>query len=484
MPLIDKKLTIFAVQMRASTRFFAFRPKPIRMRHRSFVFLLTMVFLTSVFSSCWDNFEEMYFSSANVKRFYFQQQDTCVGIQYYVFYVDQKNGLIFNADSLPYGRTVNHLVPTMEFYSTNGESSFNDTLFSIRDTLDFTLPVLLKNTSADGEYNRTYKVHVNVHQVDPTKLVVSTIQRAIPADSTLNKSFRMSDGSFRLYFPLANGGFSAYQSDATHSSWSTLMVSGLANTMNVASLQLHNDKWYATDNAGSLYVSTDGLAWSVQPTGIHIVTLYESMTSKELSDVNGNYLIGLSKDNAGFLHGIRSADGVTWEVGDALNADFPVSDYASVTWKSVTNKQYVSVMTGLRADGAFSSSVWATEDGLYWILVVKSSTLPIANRKGSMVFYFEDELVCYGGIKPSGAYAKEMHISKDRGKTWINAPSNWVIPALEAGDAYGSVQVERIADTVNDKDRVFVWRLGGFSEGKKCHSLWKTFEYQAIFAHR
>jgi len=484
MPLIDNKLTIFAVQMRASMRFHAFRPKPNRMRYRSFVYLLTMVFLTSVFSSCWDNFEEMSFSSANVKRFYFKQQSSCIGIQYYVFYVDQKNGLIFNADSLPYGRVVNHLIPEMEFYSTNGNIFLNDTLFSERDTLDFTQPVMLKNTSADGAYNRTYTVRVNVHQVDPTQLVVTNIQAAIPDDSTRNNSFRMSDGSFRIYFPLANGGLSAYQSDVTHSSWSALTVSGLGSAMNVASMQLHDSKWYATDNAGLLYVSTDGLTWSVQPTSLHIVTLYGSMTSKDLFDVNDNYLIGLSKDNAGAIHGIRSADGVTWEVGAALNEDFPESEYGSITWKSVTNRQYVSVMTGLRADGSFSSSAWATEDGLYWVLVAQSSTLPIANRKGANLFYYEEQLVCYGGVTSSGANVTKVHISKDRGKTWITAPENWIIPAMETGDAYGSILVERVADTVNDKDRVFVWRLGGLSGGEISHSLWKAFEYQALFDRR
>lgn len=484
MPLFDNKLTIFAVQMKAWGRILAFRPKPINMRHRSFVYLLTMIFLTSVFSSCWDNFEEMTYSSANLKRFYFKQQNACVGIQYYVFYIDQKNGLVYNGDSLPYGRVVDHLIPTMEFYSSNGLVYLNDTLTSVRDTLDFTSPVWLKNTSADGQYTRTYAINIKVHQVDPTKLLVSDLKTNLPADSSRNRAFRMSDGSIRWYYPLANGGFSVYQMDTTFWAWSKVPTLGLVNTMNVASIQQYKNNWYATDNLGGLYVSGDGFSWSAQPAGIKLLTLFGSMSSNDLFDVNDSYLIGLSMDNTGAIHSARSADGVTWEVGAELNADFPVNDYASVTWKSATDCQYVSVMTGLRADGAYSSSAWATEDGLKWINIAQGQKLPIANKRGAMLFYYEDKLVCYGGIGSSGTYATKLYVSKDHGKTWIGAPSNWVIPALETGDAYGSVLVDRIEDAVNNKDRFFVWRIGGMSGSQTNHSMWKTYEYQALFARR
>ncbi len=484
MPLIDNKLSIFAVQTKAWPHIHAFRPKPNRMRHRSFAYLLTMIFLASVFTSCWDNFEEMSYSSANLKRFYFKQQSSCVGIQYYAFYIDQINGLVFNGDSLPYGRKVDYLIPTPEFYSSNGLVYFNDTLFSVRDTLDFSSPVLLKNTSADGQFTRTYTVNVKVHQVDPTQLIVSDRKTNIPADSSRNRAFRMSDGSFRWYCPLASGGFSVYQMDTTSWACSTLSVSGLASTMNVASIQQFKNNWYATDNLGRLYKSTDGISWAIQTSGLTLVTLFGSMSSNDLFDVNDSYLIGLSEDITGAIHSARSADGITWEVGAELNEDFPVNDYASVTWKSATNRQYISVMTGLRADGAYSSSAWATEDGLYWIKISQEQKLPIANRKGANLFYYEDKLVCYGGILSSGAYATKLHISKDHGKTWISAPSNWVIPALETGDSYGSVLVDRIEDTVNDKDRVFVWRIGGMNGTQTSHSMWKTYEYQALFERR
>lgn len=484
MPLIDNKLTIFAVQMRAWALFLAFRPKQTKMRHRSFVYLLIMAFLTGVFSSCWDNFEEMSYSSANLKRFYFKQQSSCVGIQYYLFYVDQKNGLVFNADSLPYGRKVNYLVPEMEFYSSNGEVYLNDTLSSIRDTLDFTMPVQLKNTSADGLFTKSYTVRVNVHQVDPEKLVVSDVRNNLPADSSRNQAIRMNDGSIRLYFPLPNGGLSAYQSDAARMTWTTLSLSGLSASMNVASLHAFEGKWFVVDNAGILYVSTDGLSWATQAAGLKLVTLFGSMIAKNSLDEDDNYLVGLSKDNTGAIHGVRSADGITWEVGSALEADFPVYDNASVSWKSPTNRQYISAMTGLRADGGYSTSAWATEDGLYWIMIVQGQKLPIANRKGVKLFYYENELVCYGGVLSSGAYVTKLTISKDRGKTWISAPDNWVLPTLETGDAYGSVLVDRVEDTVNDKDRVFVWRIGGENGGQPSHSMWKTYEYQALFDRR
>lgn len=435
-------------------------------------------------SSCWDNFEEMTYSSANLKRFYFKPQNTYGGIQNYLFYIDQNNGLVFNADSLPFGRPVTKLVPTLEFYTTNGKASLNDTLISKRDTVNFSSPVILKNTSADGKYTRTYTIKVNVHQVDPTKLIVSNQKTNVPADSFLNKSVRLSDGTMRLYFPLASGGFSAYQSDAGLTAWSPLTVSGLVNAMNVASIQLFNGTWYSTDNSGNLYVSGDGLAWTLQPTGVKLVTLFGVVHSTNSLGVNTAFLIGLTDDTNGDIRSVRTADGVAWQEGNPVDADFPVNDYASVFRKGVTNTEFISVMTGLRADGDFSTSAWATEDGLSWIRISHGQKLPIAGKKGAMLFYYEEKLVCYGGVSASGTFSTKMHISKDHGITWINVPGNWNIPALEYGDAYGSVLVDRIEDTVNDKDRVFVWRIGGTSAHQTNTTLWKAFENQAFFIRR
>lgn len=454
------------------------------MRYKTFIHLLSMVLLTGVSTSCWDNFEEQYYSTANLKRFYFEQQDTCVGIQYYVFYIDQKKGIVFNADSLPYGRKVDYLLPKMEFYSTNGKVYVNDTLYTDGDTIDFSSPVRFKNTSVDGDYTRTYTVRINVHQVDPTKLVVKDHGTNLPDDSTRNRSFLMNDGSFRVCFPLPNGGISAYQSDPSVSSWSGLSVSGLSAPINIASLQIHKTKWYVTDLSGRLYTSTDGLSWTQQPSNINFVTLLGTLTSKDNDDVNDSYIVGLSKENDGTVYGVRSADGVTWEQGGKLDSDIPVSDYACVKNASVTNRQYLTLMTGLRSDGAFSSSAWATEDGLYWVLVTRKSTVPVSNLKGASLFYYEDKLVCYGGVKSSGINSTGMYVSKDRGKTWIDAPDNWSIPALENGDSYGSVVIQRLEDSVNDKDRFFVWRFGGLTDGRKNRSVWKAYENQAFFVHR
>jgi phosphoribosyl-AMP cyclohydrolase len=266
--------------------------------------------LMGAFVSCWDNFEEQTYYSANVLSFSFAEQDTCPGIEDYTFYIDQFNGLIYNIDSLPFGSKVDYLVPSITVQSTNGQIYINDSLWESTDTLDFTHPVRLANTSSDGRYTRTYTIYVNVHQVDPDTLLVEEKSTLFPAVSYRNKVFMLDDGNVRAYFPSAEQGFEVYQSDKTQTFWSKLPVSGLTRIMDVNSICLFNNAYVALDQAGLLYRSTNGLDWSSDGNSLRFKALFGSLNRQYKSDSNLVYLVGLLVDSAGV---VRFAQECRWK---------------------------------------------------------------------------------------------------------------------------------------------------------------------------
>jgi hypothetical protein len=447
--------------------------------------LFLLLFLTFISVSCWDNFEEHEYISANVLTFGFEQQDTCPGIEYYTFNINQFTGQIYNLDSLPYKSYVDYLLPSITFQSTDGKVYMNDSLWETKDTIDFTKPVILKNNSADGKWTRTYTINVNVHKVDPDSMLVQYLSDKFPTDNARNKIIRLTDGSFKAYFASQTGGLSAWKAIGTSEAWSKQVVSGLNETMNLQSLCVFNSRYFICSESGKLYSSDNGYDWNLSTGRSDFLTLYGSINRKYLNEQYPAYLIGLVKGSSGEVLPAKSYDGLNWTVGSALDADFPVTDYASVKGTNVTGVQFYTVATGLRKDGEFSTSVWSTENGLDWILVQNKTLFPklyAANKKGAHLFYYDNNLVCLGGVDSKGNFISDLKISKDKGKTWINAPENWILKPLEKGMAYGSVYLESIEDTVNDKNREFMIFFGGQEKSGVSSGIWKSYLNKMIFA--
>ncbi len=445
---------------------------------------LMLVALAGLSTSCWDDFEELGYTTANLKSFSFEEQDTCDGIEDVLFYIDQINGLVYNLDSLPYGSKVDYLVPTLDFFSTNGLIRVNDTVLGEnQDTLDFSSPLKLTNTSEDGQYTRSYMIHVNVHQVDPDSMVTTRYPETYPTLSAQSKVVPLENGVYRAFFATASG-LAVYESTSDFAGWSPLPVSGLNTPVNLSSLTNMGTNWFVVGTDGSLHTSGDGLVWTTQSSALSFVTLYGTLNRKYVTDPNPQYLIGLVKDDTGAYFGVRSPDGLVWEKGKALDADFPVREAAHIRGATVTKVQFMTVMSGFRADGNASTSVWSSENGLQWFLVRQQASLPVVGLKGNNLVYYGGNLISLGGIASTGSYVTTAYLSKDHGKQWIAVPEKWVFPDLEAGLAYGTLLVEQVEDTVNDKDRLFFWYFGGETAGQINGKVWKACEYHMLFQRR
>lgn len=450
--------------------------------------LMISVIISGLFVSCWDNFTERTYYNANITSFGFDAHDTCPDIEDYVFNINQLSdtGLIYNLDSLPYGRVVNTLYPTLTLQSSNGNIFVNDSLWEDNDSIDFTAPVIFKNTSADGLYTRIYKISVNVHQVEPDSMVMNKISNVFPANVAKSKMIRLVDGGFLSFSALSAGGMSAALSTNGALTWSAQTVTGITEEVDINSLCVFDSKYFVTSKSNQLYTSTNGFSWKTTGDGTKIVTLYGSVKKKYIDESSSFYLTGLAKKASGELCFARSADGVAWTLGSAVNADFPVSDYALVKGTTVTGVQFYTIATGFNAAGGYSSSIWSTETGLNWVLISDGSDArkALGKRKGASIFYYDNYLVCFGGIDPDGYYHKDLYVSEDHGKAWAEAPEKWAFLNMTAGLAYTDVYVEHQEDAVNDKDREFIWIFGGSKDTGLSSAVWKGHLNKMVFLRR
>jgi len=458
------------------------------MRKKNSLYIALVVF-SGLFVSCWDDFTDRTYYSANVTSFAFEAQDTCPDIEDYAFNIDQTKdtGLIYNLDSLPFGRVVNNLYPTVSIQSTNGNIYMNDSLWADGDSLDFTNPVYLKNTSIDGLYTRIYKISVNVHKVDPDSMLMSLKSSTFPAAAAKNKTLCLADGNFRSYYALSGGGMSATQSADQGSTWTNRTVTGITEDVNILSLCTFGSKFYVAAKSGQQYSSTDGLTWTTSGDGTKLVTLFGEIKKKYVTETDPSHLIGLAKNASGDIYYARSADGNSWTLGTKAADDFPVYDYAVTKGTTATNVEFYTIATGVSASGNYCTKVFSTETGSDWIVACNPSTTRLSlgwQRRGASLFYYGKYLVCFGGIDSNGYYNKDLYISADNGKGWIEPEDKWAWEKMTLGIAYPGVYIERVKDTVNDKDRNFIWIFGGSRINGSSPEVWKCYQNSMIFARR
>ena len=453
--------------------------------------LIVLVLISGLFESCMDSFTGRSYTSANVKAFSFGAQDTCPTIENYVFNIDQASdtGLIYNLDSLPFGSKVDHLYPTISLQSTNGYIFFNDSLWADGDTIDFSKPVIFKNTSNDGEYTHVYKISVNVHQVDPDSMIVMRASNTYPAPTGTsgNKVLWQKDVIYS-FFALNAGGMSVFKSTDNGMTWSANLNPTISADVIISSVCRFNSNFYLTTKTGQLYTSSDGLSWTTTGDGTKIVTLYGSLSKKLRNEAEPFYLIGLAVNLQGDTCFARSSNGIDWKnnIGEKINSDFPVNEYALTSDTTITGVQFYTIATGFNSLGGYSSDVWTTETGDKWYNISDkiNTRRSLVKRSAASLLFYNNYLVCLGGIDSNGEKIKTIYVSADKGKGWIEAPDSWASLKIEGGLVNNNVYVQHIADTVNKKDREYLWIFGGSKDSGLSTSVWKGYLNSMVFKLR
>ena len=189
----------------------------------------------------------------------------------YPLHIDQINRRIFNSDSLPVGTAVNKVYFTT--FSADGIVSYRlesgkDTLYSIKDTLDFTSPRIFTIFASDGSGSRSYTIDIKIHNADPDAY---SWVAASPADNDVAKleSMRMIAKDGQLYLWGSKNGTNVVMTRKTGEGvalWTKKDISG-TDGLQTKSINLFNGKFVAISESGPVE-SEDGAQWTEAATAL------------------------------------------------------------------------------------------------------------------------------------------------------------------------------------------------------------------------
>ncbi len=388
--------------------------------------ILFALFAACTLNACLDsgnNTTTTVSDDATVASMRFTANDTMPGLQAATFIIEDRvdTGLIHNIDSILFGTRIDSVIPIFAFNATPAAAIIytpNDTtMLSVSDTIDFSQrPVYLQVVASDNIHEKWYEIQVNVHQVDPDLFTWEQLTLAIyPTEGTEQKAIELQ----KTFYVFVNDGISnALYSSTNARSWQKASINGLPDNCQVRNiLQIGDVLYYA--NGETLYTSTNASDWSTLTPNVNLVNLLFSFNNK---------IWGIAYDATTQAYQLATSDdATTWEIEQTLPADFPISDYAALTFTSASNRLRAMVIGGFSATGESLNTRWNveyTEDKGYTWTNFSIEQPTFGSLTGVSVIWYNEQFYLFGGVDANnqvGEYA--MLESHDEGMHW-NVPDS------------------------------------------------------------
>jgi hypothetical protein len=394
-----------------------------------------------------------------------------------------KDSIIINVDSLPFKTRIDSVYPTFSFKSSAGAKLYfpligykykkDSAWITGTDTVDFRQPVRVRNFATDGIAHRDYIVKTNVHRVDPEMYVWGKVSDDMSSvNAKYQKAIAIGDN---LYYYQNDGSNSYLYTSADGFSWKAQSVTGLPVNTPLNDMIQFNGQIFVSRSGTNLYASSDGLSW-----GQKTITKSDDFTFQSLLFVLNSQLWAVVLANDNTYHFAISNDGATWNMTKGTIPDnFPVSDFAAVSFSQPTGKAKAVVLSGISANGTPLNNRWSTEDGVYWVdFSVENHTLDTL-ALGVSVISYDRKLLAFGKRTDNGkTYYK---VSKDDGLSWGNGDSvrNVLPEALKATPrSYSSMVVfkpkaystSESKTDIQGSNRIFI--IGGKSGSTVYSDVW------------
>ncbi len=342
----------------------------------------------------------------------------------YHFVIDQRNGLIFNEDSLPLNVDPTRLICACTT-KNNGlvfiKHVDNDSLkyFSSADSTDFSVERKLIVYSTDGTSKKEYSVKVNVHQQDGTEFKWNKLADNTDIAAMQNVKALMLNETLVVAGEIAGNTQVLTSIPSAGNSWTNSATTFGADAWK--NIVVKTGSLYILDG-DKLYVSEDAVNF-IEKTQATTITRLVGASSSEL------YALGTS----GTLM-VSADDGLTW-TEDKLDDDatlLPVDDIAYVC-KGVSGVDGVEqvVIVGNRDASIYAGEtaavVWRKNIGdgreAKWVLMSASGqhdyTMPRLSAI-SLGLYDNNILACGGPAVDGNVQTpyKRFYQSRDGGITW------------------------------------------------------------------
>lgn len=344
---------------------------------------------------------------------------------YYPLSIDNVNGRIYNADSLPVGTDVSRVA--FSTFNASGIAAIRslvtgeDTIFSMSDSTDFTLPRQITVYAANGAGQRTYTVDIRVHQEEADTFRWSKAAAGNEMLAALRQPrLLVKDGRLLAFGSVSGSPALLTASTSVPGTWEYADLGEAAPEP--ASVQLMGGKFYGIARSG-IVRSDDGAEWEAVPT---------DFVAQSLVAAGSGRLYALS---GGKLY--SSPDGASWqeETMDVAGL-FPTAGFAACYNASpVDNLIENLLLIGNHPDGPV---VWKKVNDLTGFEYFPWTHLPSeAENPYPCPDLQEAALTAYdggavlAGREQDGTCA--LYVTRDLGRTW--KPGEIMMPP--AGTATG-----------------------------------------------
>lgn len=388
---------------------------------------ILLIFITSCESS---SSTRTLSSVAKLSAFSFAKVDTMPGLAAAVFTVEERldTGLVWNKDSILYGTKLDHVAPRFSFAATPGAAvlTFPDTTVTLTgyDTLDFTKsPIYLTIRSADRSNTKVYEIRPTVHQVDPDLYNWTLLTEAVYWEIGDDREQRVVELGDRFVMITSNGFDLESYSSADGISWTDLGDPlGLPAGTHVRQIISDGHTLYY-GQGNTVYTSTDAIIWSAHPVAHDVVTMvmYWNQLIWVLTGSDPDYELAVWEGDSLRLSGLKPNG----------PGGFPVSDFASVRFKSASGRERAMIIGGYAENGRALNTRWNIEfsthplpNGTYRMEEFSIDRPAFQSLTGVSVVEYNEQLMLFGGVDESQQYlGRDIFISDDEGLSWEKADS-------------------------------------------------------------
>lgn len=385
------------------------------------------------------------------------------------FAIDQRAGVVYNPDSLPYGTVLDMTKVTITFNPIAAPSrvlvttpdSIKGYTWNLTDSLSFRrLPVTFNVTAADGITSKRYNIDIRTHKIDPDIILW---QQMPSYPSGFDQSKTLLKGNKFYTFGLNAGTSVLYTSDRASINWAKQTLSGFAATIKLESIFLKNDIFYALDQTGNGYKSENGINWVKSNNNkpltsiLGVLPAASRLTDQLLVTYNegGNYYFGKTTD----LVTIAPVSAISYLPTDnRVPASFPLQKAASYTSITTNKSKEMLILTGgVNAAASGLTYTWLVKESADHLELSPFTKNTFFKGAGLSNFVYGDKLYVLSN--------NQFYISALWSESWAKAPDKQKLdPKISA----------RTGQTVIVDESNYIWIFGGqSSNGKGVTDVWR-----------
>ncbi|NDV94674.1 hypothetical protein D0T84_07040 [Dysgonomonas sp. 521] len=374
------------------------------------------------------------------------------------FSIDQFRTLIYNPDSLPYKTKLKKFAASIT-YSSSGtyklQLVYPDSIadWNGTDSIDFSTNPKIRVTAANGINTREYTINIRVHKVDPDTLIWNNIGSQ-PTTVGKQKTL-LKDATFHTFSIDADGKLYLYKAAKSNTlTWAKQAVAtGLtASSIDLGSITLFDNTFYAISNTKQAYSSTDGISWAALNDNVHAI--FGILPAANASDdsllvatkVDGKYYFATTVD----MKDLNVVENISSDpLSNEIVGDFPASGFSSVTIYNRTNvnANMLTITGGNDFNGNSTNLTWSLRAGENKLEVISNQNNKLFSANmGISTFLYDGYLF---------ALTKNvLYKTTSAGAKWVVAPSKEALDS-NVPKAYGQ---SIIVDEEN-----YIWIFGGMS---------------------